>query len=159
LFHHNTIEPNLKAQCDVNGLCGLLKKERASMGYPRVADTYLKVQDMDRAVAFYEAFLGVKAEYRYQDRWVSITDRLGLYNPAFDAQNDVPMTAYDRELLVGNNVVVVFSSDDIDRDHERAKSLGATGMTDVVTVNLMAPYQFFQFQDTESNIVEVGRIG
>ena len=55
------------------------------MGYPRVVDTYLKVEDMDRAVGFYEAFLGVKAEYRYEDRWVSITDRLGLYNPSFDA--------------------------------------------------------------------------
>jgi len=46
-----------------------------------LADTYLKVKDMDRAVSFYETFLGVKAKYRYKDRWVSITDGLGLYNP------------------------------------------------------------------------------
>jgi predicted enzyme related to lactoylglutathione lyase len=129
------------------------------MGYPRVADTYLKVQDMDRAVSFYEAFLGVKTEVRYADRWASITDRLGLYNPAYDEENDIPMTEYDREVRFGNNVVLVFSSDDVDEDYERVRALGATGITDFVEINLMAPYRFFQFQDTEGNIVEVGRMG
>ena len=71
------------------------------MGSPKLADTYLKVKDMDRAVRFYETFLGVKAKYRYQDRWASITDRLGLYNPSFDVENDVPMTEYDREVRMG----------------------------------------------------------
>jgi catechol 2,3-dioxygenase-like lactoylglutathione lyase family enzyme len=76
------------------------------MGSPKLVDTYLKVKDMDRAVRFYEAFLDVKAKYRYQDRWASITDGLGLYNPSFDVENDVPMTEYDREVRMGNNVVV-----------------------------------------------------
>ena len=129
------------------------------MGHPTVADTYLKVRDMDRAVNFYEAFLGVEAEYRYRDRWVSINERLGLYNPSYDIQHGVPLTEYDRELSIGNNVVVVFSSDDVDGDHERVRSLGATGITEIVEVNLMAPYRFFQFKDPEGNIVEVGRMG
>lgn len=128
------------------------------MSYPKVSDTYLKVKDMDRAVSFYEAFLGVKAEYRFEDRWTSITDRLGLYNPSYDIENDVPMTDYDRHVRIGNNVVVVFDSDDIDADYERVKSLGVTGLTEVFEINLMAPYRFFQFQDTEGNIVEVGHM-
>ena len=129
------------------------------MGSPRLADTYLKVKDMDRAVSFYETFLGVKAKYRYQDRWVSITDSLGLYNPAYDVENDVPMTEYDREGRMGNSVVVVFVTDDIEREHRRVKAIGATGVTEIVTINLMAPYRFFQFQDPEGNVVEVGRMG
>ena len=129
------------------------------MGFPRVADTYLKVTDMDRAVDFYEAFLGVEAEYRYEDRWVSINQRLGLYNPSYDIQHEVPITAYDRDLQIGNNVVVVFSSDDVDEDHKRVRSLGATGITDIVEINLMTPYRFFHFKDTEGNIVEVGKMG
>ena len=129
------------------------------MGNPTVADTYLKVEDMDRAVDFYEAFLGVKAEYRYLDRWVSINERLGLYNPSYDVRHMVPMTEYDRELRIGNNVVVVFLSDDVDADHKRVQLLGATGVTEIVEINLMAPYRFFQFKDTEGNIVEVGRMG
>ncbi len=129
------------------------------MSYPKVADTYLKVKDMDRAVSFYEAFMGIKAAYRYEDRWASITDRLGLYNPSYDVENDVPMTEYDRNPRLGNNVVVVFDSEDIDTDYERVKSLGVTGLTEVVEINLMAPYRFFQFQDPEGNIVEVGHMG
>ena len=126
------------------------------MGNPRLADTYLKVKDMDRAVSFYETFLGVEVKYRFKDRWVSITDGLGLYNPAYDAENNVPMTQYDREVATGNNVVVVFVSDDLDREHERVRAIGATGVTDIVEINLIAPYRFFQFQDTEGNVVEVG---
>jgi hypothetical protein len=53
-------------------------KGGVSMGGPRLVDTYLKVEDMDRAVSFYETVLGIKAKYRYQDRWVSIADGLGL---------------------------------------------------------------------------------
>jgi predicted enzyme related to lactoylglutathione lyase len=103
--------------------------------------------------------MGVKAEYRYEDRWTSITDRLGLYNPSYDLENGVPMTEYDRNVQMGNNVVVVFDSEDIVGDYERVKSLGASEVTEIVEINLMAPYRFFQFQDTEGNIVEVGRMG
>jgi predicted enzyme related to lactoylglutathione lyase len=129
------------------------------MGSPKLVDTYLEVKDMDRAVRFYETFLGVKAKYRYKGRWASITDGLGLYNPGFDLENDVPMTEFDRDVRMGNNVVVVFGSDDIEREHERVKSLGATGVTEIVEINLMASYRFFQFQDTEGNVIEVGRMG
>ena len=129
------------------------------MGHPTVADTYFKVKDMNRAVDFYEAFLGVQAEYRYMERWVSINDRLGLYNPSYDVHHGVPLTEYDRELRIGNNVVIVFSSDDVDADHERVQSLGATGITEIIEINLIAPYRFFQFKDPDGNIVEVGRMG
>lgn len=129
------------------------------MGYPTVTDTYLKVMEMDRAVTFYESFLGVTAEYRYLDRWVSINERLGLYNPSYDEQHRIPMTEYDRELKIGNNVVIVFSSNDFYEDHKRVQSLGATGITEIGEINLMAPYRFFQFKDIEENIVEIGRIG
>jgi predicted enzyme related to lactoylglutathione lyase len=128
------------------------------MSRPRLVDTYLKVKDMDRAISFYEMFPGVKAEYRYKDRWVSITRGLGLYNPACDVENDVPMTEYDRESQVGNSVVVVFAADDIEAEHDRVQAIGATGVTDVVEVNLTPPYRLFQFRDTEGNVVEVGRM-
>ena len=129
------------------------------MSNPKLVDTFLKVRDMDRAVRFYETFLGVKAEARYEDRWTSITDGLGLYNPTYDKKNNVPMTEYDRDDRMGNNVVVVFKSDDIERDHDRMESIGGTGVTDIVEINLMAPYRFFQFQDTEGNVAEVGQFG
>jgi predicted enzyme related to lactoylglutathione lyase len=69
------------------------------------------------------------------------------------------MTEYDREVLMGNNVVIVFGSDDIETEHERVKAIGATGVTEIVEINLMPPYRFFQFLDTEGNVVEVGRMG
>ena len=134
-------------------------REGESMSNPKLVETYLKVRDMDRAVRFYETFLGVKAEVRHGGRWASITEGLGLYNPTYDVQNNVPMTEYDRDTRMGNNVVVIFGSDDIERDHDRMESIGATGGTDIVEINLMAPYRFFQFQDTEGNVAEVGKLG
>lgn len=129
------------------------------MSNPTYVDTYLKVQDMDRAVKFYETFLGITAEGRYGDRWTSLTKDLGLYNPVYDMEHHVPMTAYDRDTRQGNNVVVVFGSDDVEREHNRVKSIGATGVTEIVEINLMAPYKFFQCQDTEGNLIEVGKLG
>jgi predicted enzyme related to lactoylglutathione lyase len=125
----------------------------------RYVDTYLKVRDMDRALRFYESFLGVKAQGRYHHRWASITDGLGLYNPGYDLEHSVPVTEYDRDLVMGNNAVVVFGSDDLEDTRERVRSLGATGVTAIVEINLMAPYRFFQFLDPEGNLVEVGRFG
>ena len=81
-----------------------------------------------------------------------------MYNPSYDVRHDVPLTDYDRELQIGNNVVIVFSSDDVDADHRRMQSLGATGITEIVEINLMAPYRFFQFKDPDGNIVEVGKM-
>ena len=129
------------------------------MSNPTYVDTYLKVQDMDRAVKFYETFLGITAEGRYGDRWTTLTKDLGLYNPVYDMEHHVPMTAYDRDTRQGNNVVVVFGSDDVEREHNRVKSIGATGVTEIVEINLMAPYKFFQCQDTEGNLIEVGKLG
>ena len=129
------------------------------MSKPRHVDTYLKVKDMDRAVEFYEAFLGIRAESRYGDRWTSLTTSLGLYNPGYDMQHHVPMTEYDRETRQGNSVVVVFGSDDVEGEHSRVKSIGATGVTEIVEINLMAPYKFFQCLDTEGNLIEVGKLG
>ncbi len=97
------------------------------MSYPRIVDTYLKVENMARAVRFYEAFLGVTAQVRYRDRWTSITDRLGLYRPAYDLEHQVPMTEYDRDTQRGNNVVIVFSADDVDREHGRVAPWGRPG--------------------------------
>jgi predicted enzyme related to lactoylglutathione lyase len=129
------------------------------MSTPRYVDTYLKVRDMDRAVKFYETFLGIDAESRYGERWASLTKGLGLYNPTYDVEHHVPMTAYDVETRRGNNVVVVFGCDDIEREQSRVESLGATGVTEIVEINLMAPYRFFQCLDTEGNLIEVGRMG
>jgi predicted enzyme related to lactoylglutathione lyase len=39
-----------------------LTKLEDIMGNPRLGETYLKVKDMERAISFYEAFLGIKSE-------------------------------------------------------------------------------------------------
>ena len=74
-------------------------------------------------------------------------------------RHGVPQTEYDKELKIGNNVVLVLSSDDIDTDVERVQSLGATGVTEISEINLMAPYRFFQFKDPDGNLVKVGSMG
>ena len=129
------------------------------MSKPRYVDTYLKVNDMDRAVRFYETFLGIRAKDRFRDRWTSITEGLGLYNPNYDIEHAVPMTGYDRDTRPGNSVVAVFGTDDVEKERDRIKAIGATGVTGIVEINLMAPYKFFQCLDTEGNLIEIGKLG
>jgi len=127
------------------------------MGSLWQAETYLKVKDMERAIGFYEKLLGIEVLSRYKNRWTSVLGAFGLYNPAFDIENNVEITDFDRETVFGNNVIVVFHTDDIDEEHKRVKSIGARNVSDIMRINLAAPYRFFHFQDTEGNVIEVGQ--
>jgi len=50
----------------------------------KLAESYVKVTDMDKSVLFYEELLQVKSIVRYKDRWTTIIDGFGLYRPMYD---------------------------------------------------------------------------
>jgi len=38
----------------------------------KLAESYLRVTDLNRAIKFYEKLLGVKVKLGYKDRWVTV---------------------------------------------------------------------------------------
>lgn len=123
----------------------------------RLAESYVKVTDMDRAIGFYEKLLGVEIKMRYKDRWVTVVDGFGLYCPGYDRKHNIEMTNIERDLKIGNNSIIVFHSSDIEEDYQQVKNLGVTEISNIAEINLMANYKFFHFKDPDGNMIEIGQ--
>ena len=122
---------------------------------------------------FYEQFLGMKVTGRNKDRWASFENdeiSLGLFNPAFDRefiQTDPNYMEYMDDnfksfLLrepynIGNNTILTFRTEDIIEEHQRIKQIDPNplSVTEIMLVNFVIPYWFFQFVDPEGNTIEV----
>jgi predicted enzyme related to lactoylglutathione lyase len=123
----------------------------------KLAESYVKVKDMDKSVAFYEELLSTKAKLKYKDRWATIVDGFGLYRPEYDKENNVQITEIDKQLEYGNNAIIVFHSGDIEVDHERISKMDVNSITEIADINLMARYKFFHFKDPDDNVIEIGQ--
>jgi predicted enzyme related to lactoylglutathione lyase len=103
----------------------------------------LTVQDMGRAVDFYQEFIGEKP--RKNSERLSIFDlgniRLSLWNASFDGV----------EVDFGENIVGTFKTDDLEAEHRRLEDLGA----EVEEISDKESYRLFHFKDTEGNLMEV----
>tara|TARA_Y100000310_G_scaffold340106_2_gene434796 strand:- start:303 stop:677 length:375 start_codon:yes stop_codon:yes gene_type:complete len=121
------------------------------MSISKLDHVYLSVKNLDRAIQFYESFLQMKTKHRFEDRWADFDDGkgfyLGLYNPSYDGQ----------KYTTGNNVTIGFHTTNIEKEHARIKVLKPKTITDVMDVNFFMPYRFFQFEDTEGNVIEVAQ--
>jgi predicted enzyme related to lactoylglutathione lyase len=114
----------------------------------KINSLYVCVKDMKRAVAFYEEFFGKKID-TFDERFsiFEIEDfSFGLFDPKKD----------DEEVVFGNNVVPNIDVDDVAKEYERIKSIGAKIVLEMMNVN---GYKLFQFGDSEGNIVEVYQKG
>ena len=121
------------------------------------AESYVLVSDMDRAIKFYEKLLGQKIKLRYKDRWVTVINSFGSYNPAFDKKHGIEMTNIERDVKIGNNSIIVFHSSDIESDYQRIKAMDVTEISNIAELNLIAHYRFFHFKDPDGNMIEIGQ--
>lgn len=118
----------------------------------RLDHIYVSVKDMNRAIKFYEDLLGTKIAHREENTWADFDIGHDLY---FGLIN--PKIISDKR-IVGNNVVFVFWSDDVDAVFEKVKKLGCKIVEEPTDLDFTDyPYRCFQFYDTEGNLVEVAK--
>ena len=100
---------------------------------------YFFVEDMEKAVNFYELFLGIKATHREGDRWADfeIEGQDGMYFGLLNKK------AIDEKIVVGNNAVLGIYTEDIQKAFEN----------DVQD----SPYKYvcFGMLDLDGNVIEV----
>ncbi len=113
---------------------------------------YFLVEDMERAVHFYETFLDTKVTHKEGDRWADfeIEGQDGMYFGLLNKK------AIDEKIVVGNNAVLGIYTEDIQKAFEKAKSLGATVLYEPDDVQ-DSPYKYvcFGMLDLDGNVIEV----
>lgn len=122
------------------------------MVHAKLDHCYVSVEDMDRAIKFYEDLFGVKTAHREENTWADFDFGGGLY---FGLIN--PKIISDKR-IVGNNTVPVFWADDVDAVFNKVKKHGVEIVSppeDLAFTNY--PYRCFQCRDTEGNLIEVAK--
>ena len=113
---------------------------------------YFFVEDMEKAVNFYESFLGIKATHREGDRWADfeIEGQEGMYFGLLNKK------AIDEKIVIGNNAVLGIYTEDIQKAFEKAKSLGAKILYEPTDIS-DSPYKYicFGMLDLDGNMIEV----
>lgn len=131
--------------------------------------TYISVKDMNKSIAFYEAFLNQKAEVYSENRFVQFTcgDTIALYNEAFDEEllkqedveghfNEAYLSDFAcRQKAVNTMVTFNYACEDLRYENERLKKLDIGLLSDIMYVNIKAPYYYFTIKDPDGNELEV----
>jgi len=111
---------------------------------------YVSVQNLDRAVEFYEDLLGMKVTHREEGTWADFDIGnecyFGLINPNIVSERRT----------VGNNSIPVFWTENVDAVFEKVKRWGcriASEPEDLASTEYS--YRCFQFYDPEDNLIEI----
>jgi predicted enzyme related to lactoylglutathione lyase len=114
------------------------------------------VQYLKRAIAFYEKLFEVKITQTYKDRWAKVPGNLlFLINKNYDFKHGIATTSHEKKPIFGNTCVPVYLTDDIDAEYIRISKI-SNDVSELCYLNLLMPYRFFTFKDSEGNIIEIG---
>lgn len=141
------------------------------MSSSKVVCVYLNVSNMIASINFYRELLQLDVEIHYENRWtqfkISEDMRLGLLNPAFDRDliaqgreldqhyNEAFMKNVPQRIETGNSVVLNLRTDNLMEEYERIRAMNPSGITEIMYVNFMFPYNCFMFQDPDGNWIEI----
>lgn len=110
---------------------------------------YILVDDLDKAIDFYQKVFDKKIVHREKDRWADFSDDqsigIGLYNYTVDNEKSI----------VGNNIIPELRTKNIEKEHERIKNLNPKFISEITILEKPVLYKYFQFEDMWGNIWEV----
>ncbi len=114
---------------------------------PQIKAIYVAVQDMDRAVKFYEDIFDVKVSSKDERMSSFDFDNITflLFNPKID----------NEKISSGNNVVPNIQVEDVNKMLELIKSKKCEI---VMPLEKIEKYTLFQAKDTEGNVIEFYQI-
>jgi lactoylglutathione lyase len=131
---------------------------------------YLIVKDMAASIAFYKAYFEEEPTYYAPGRFVNFeagNTRLSLYNPKYDEElvqsgadvsghfNAAYLANMKNSVTYGNNVVLNIGVDDLMSEYERVQKLNIGAVSEIMYVNIAAPYYYFILYDPDGNCLEI----
>lgn len=132
---------------------------------------YLIVKDMAASLAFYRAYFQREPDMGLVERfpvWMIGNAALALFNPAYDEaliQSGQDLTAHYNDAYLafrraqsvryGNSAVLNLFVTDLNAEYERVKALQIGPVSEILYVNIVAPYYFFNLYDPDGNCLEI----
>ena len=128
---------------------------------------YIFVNDFKKSLEFYSKLLQENPLYANDDRWVQFSNKIALYNRAYDAKiigkepSDRFNQAYiddfykDEDVRKNNLVVFKFEVDDLKGEYERLKKANIGEISEFMYVNVHMPYWYFNIIDPDGNTLEI----
>jgi lactoylglutathione lyase len=131
---------------------------------------YLIVKDMNVSHSFYKALFQTDSDGWCPGRFESFSvgnTVLALYNPHYDEQlvatsddiskhfNQAYLDGIKLPTTYGNNFVLNITVGDLAQEYERIKALNIGKVSEIMYVNVAAPYWFFNLNDPDGNCIEI----
>ena len=129
--------------------------------------TYIFVSDIKKSLEFYSILFQEKPLYSNDDRWVQFSNKIALYNKAYDAKiigkkpserfNQAYIDDFYKDKGVPKNNLVVFNFEveDLKREYERLKKANIGEISELMYVNVHMPYWYFNIIDPDGNTLEI----
>lgn len=131
--------------------------------------TYIIVNDINKSMDFYSKLLQEEPIKANDDRWVQFSNKIALYNKAYDARiigtepserfNQAYIDDFYKDTGAPKNNLVVFNFDvdDLKSEYERLKGLDIGEVSELMYVNVHMPYWYFNIIDPDGNTLEIAR--
>lgn len=133
---------------------------------------YIECNDFDKSVLFYTKILKKNPKTFTKKRWVVFKcgNTISLYNRKYDTElikktkdintmfNDAYLSKYHKEANEErkNNIITLnFRSSNLAKDYKRIKDLNIGEVSEIMYVNITAPYYYFVIKDPDGNELEI----
>ena len=128
---------------------------------------YIFVGNLEKSVEFYKLLLQEEPLYINDDRWVQFSNKIALYNKAYDEKiiGREPSERFNQayiddfyksnDTLKNNLVVFNFEVDDLKYEYQRLKNLNIGDVSELMYVNVHMPYWYFNIIDPDGNVLEI----
>lgn len=133
----------------------------------KLGTTYICVTSMEKSLRFYKNLLEEEPFICNEDRWISFSCGISLYNRSYDERlireekkihfNQAHLEEFNKNHGSRKNNIVIFNFqvENLKAEYERLKQLGIGEMSDILFVNIHMPYYYFNITDPDGNILEI----
>ena len=133
--------------------------------------TYIETENFNKSINFYKKILQIEPIVFCENRWVEfeVGNKIALYNKKFDEQkikgNSNIQENYNKAYIddfnskksdIKNNIVTFnFYTENLKDEYERIKQLKICDVSEVMYVNIVEPYYYFNISDPDGNLLEI----
>ena len=137
----------------------------------KLISAYIETEDFNKSINFYKKVLQIELIVFCENRWVEfeLGNKIALYNKKFDEQkikdnsnieenyNKAYIDDFNSKKSDKKNNIVTFNfyTENFKDEYERIKKLKICDVSEVMYVNIVEPYYYFNVSDPDGNLLEI----